>query len=667
MEYNEILKNAEYEMKRLRHPYVGSEHLLLAILASDDEIVALLNKYSITYNSFSKNLVKIVGNCKKETPYVLHTPLFKRIIENAKDIASNKNEEVGTKHLIISLIEESDGIAIRVLLNMGVDLDALYNDLVKNTSKELALGKELDSDSILIGREKEIETIISSLLKKDKCNPLLIGNAGVGKTAIVTELARRIKKKEVPDKLIGYKIISIEMGSLVAGTKYRGEFEEKLHNLINSLINNKVILFIDEIHTLVNAGGADGAINAADILKPYLARGDIKIIGATTISEYNATILKDKALNRRFDLITIKETDYEATKDILEKVRTKYEVFHDLVITDENIKDIMDYSNRYIHNRYNPDKSLEVLDLVCAKVNSSCNYIKKFNERNEKKKEYILNEDYEGALKELENASLEKQTCITKEDIMSVISNIINTDILTPQEELITKLNNSLQEKVINQKEAISRIISNIRYKLFKDNQILSLQFVGGSGVGKSMIIEEISKNLKRNKIVINMEDYSYDEKVEKLIGGTYRSKYLFQDIKNEPCSILEINNYNMASPKIKELFNTILNDGECLDYNNEKIYFNNAIIIFNETTKNSIGFDESIKECNELVVDEVINFNNVTKEDINIYIDKYNKENNTSLNYESIVSSSNYKTTGYKGVIKSINRELREQVVLTQ
>lgn len=211
MEYNEILKNAEYEMKRLRHPYVGSEHLLLAILASDDEIVALLNKYSITYNSFSKNLVKIVGNCKKETPYVLHTPLFKRIIENAKDIASNKNEEVGTKHLIISLIEESDGIAIRVLLNMGVDLDALYNDLVKNTSKELALGKELDSDSILIGREKEIETIISSLLKKDKCNPLLIGNAGVGKTAIVTELARRIKKKEVPDKLIGYKIISLSL------------------------------------------------------------------------------------------------------------------------------------------------------------------------------------------------------------------------------------------------------------------------------------------------------------------------------------------------------------------------------------------------------------------------------------------------------------------------
>ena len=224
MEYNEILKNAEYEMKKLRHPYVGSEHLLLSILASDDEVVATLNKYSITYNSFSKNLIKIVGNCKKDTPYVLHTPLFKRIIENANDIASNKNEEIGAKHLIVSLIEESDGIAIRVLLNMGVDLDALYNDLVKNSTGSLSLGKELDSDSILIGREKEIESIISSLLKKDKCNPLLIGNAGVGKTAIVTELARRLKKKEVPDKLIGYKIISIEMGSLVAGTKYRGEF-----------------------------------------------------------------------------------------------------------------------------------------------------------------------------------------------------------------------------------------------------------------------------------------------------------------------------------------------------------------------------------------------------------------------------------------------------------
>ena len=667
MEYNEILKNAEYEMKKLRHPYVGSEHLLLSILASDDEVVATLNKYSITYNSFSKNLVKIVGNCKKDTPYVLHTPLFKRIIENANDIASNKNEEIGAKHLIVSLIEESDGIAIRVLLNMGVDLDALYNDLVKNSTGSLSLGKELDSDSILIGREREIESIISSLLKKDKCNPLLIGNAGVGKTAIVTELARRLKKKEVPDKLIGYKIISIEMGSLVAGTKYRGEFEEKLHNLIDSLINNKIILFIDEIHTLVNAGGADGAINAADILKPYLARGDIKIIGATTIAEYNNTILKDKALNRRFDLITIKETDYEATKDILEKVKNKYEVFHDLVITDENIKDIMDYSNRYIHNRYNPDKSLEVLDLVCAKVNSSCNYIKKYNERNEKKKEYILKDDYEGALKELENASVDKQTCITKEDILAVISNIINADILTSKEALVKSLNDKLQEKVINQKEAISRIISNIRYKLFKDNEVLSLQFVGGSGVGKSMVIEEISKTLKRNKIVINLEDYSYDESIEKLVGGTYRTKYVFQEVKNEPCSILEINNYNMASPKVKELFNTIISDGECLDYNSEKICFNNTIVIFNETTKKSIGFSENIKESEDIIVDEVIGFNAVTKEDINTYIDRYNKENNTSLNYESIASSSNYKLNGYKGVIKSINKELREQVVLAQ
>lgn len=667
MEYNEILKNAEYEMKKLKHPYVGSEHLLLAILSSNAEVVATLNRYSITYNNFSKNLVKIVGNCKKSTPYVLHTPLFKRIIENANDVANNKNEELCAKHLIIALIEESDGIAIRVLLNMGVDLDALYNDLIKNNNLELSLGKELNSDNILIGREKEIETIISSLLKKDKCNPLLIGNAGVGKTAIVSELARRLKEKEVPDKLIGYKIISIEMGSLVAGTKYRGEFEEKLHNLIKSIINNKIILFIDEIHTLVNAGGADGAINAADILKPYLARGDIKIIGATTIAEYNNTILKDKALNRRFDLITIKETDYEATKDILEKVKTKYEVFHDLVITDENIKDIMDYSNRYIHNRYNPDKSLEVLDLVCARVNSSCNYIKKCQERNEKKKEYILKDDYEGALKELENASYERQVNITKEDILQVISNIINSDIVTSKEELVTKLNNRLQEKVINQREAISRIISNIRYKLFKDNEILSLQFVGGIGVGKSLIIEEISKTLKRNKIVINMEDYSFDEKVEKLIGGTYRSKYVFQEIKNEPCSVLEINNYNMASPKVKELFNTIINDGECLDYNNEKICFNNAIIIFNETLTNSIGFDECIKENNEIVVDEVINFNAVTDNDVSTFIERYNKENNTAIDYEKIIKTSNYKVNGYKGVIKSINKALREQVVLAQ
>ena len=371
-EINNILKNAECEMKRLHHPYVGSEHLLLAILKSNDILVNVLNRYNLYYESFSDALVELVGSSKKDTPYVLHTPLFKRIVDNAKDLAKEKKEELSTKHLLISLLEESDGIAIRVMIELEIDLESLYNELTRNGAGASSIGTEVNSNNILIGRDKEINLIISSLLKKDKCNPLLIGPAGVGKTALVEELARRLKNYDVPDKLIGYKIISVEMGSLVAGTKYRGEFEEKLNKLISDVKDSKIIIFIDEIHTLVNAGGADGAINASDILKPYLARGDIKIIGATTTSEYNSSILNDKALNRRFDLINIEETDYETTKDILNKIKNKYEIFHDIKITEENIEDIVTYANKYIHNKHNPDKCIEVLDLVCAKCYAKC-------------------------------------------------------------------------------------------------------------------------------------------------------------------------------------------------------------------------------------------------------------------------------------------------------
>lgn len=661
---NMLLKNAEYEMKKLNHPYVGSEHLLLAILHSEDSIVKVLNKYNLYYDSFQKELIGLVGKCKKETIYVLHTPLFKRIVDNAKEIASSKKEEITMKHLVISLLEESDGIAIRVMANMNVDLDALYNELIKSHTTDTVIGKEIISDNILIGRDKEMNLIISSLLKKDKCNPLLIGPAGVGKTALVEELARRLKKEDVPDKLIGYKIISVEMGSLVAGTKYRGEFEEKLNNLIESIKGSKTILFIDEIHTLVNAGGADGAINASDILKPYLARGDIKIIGATTTGEYNNTILNDKALNRRFDLIPINETDVETTKDILTKIKCKYEVFHDIEISDENIDDIVKYSNKYIHNKYNPDKCIEILDLVCAKINSNCTSIKEIHNARDRKKTFVMENDFENAIKEFNYEFPTTTKQVTKEDILCVISNIISSDLVTKKDMLVDNIKEKLGKALNNQFDVIHRISANVKYKLYHDDELLSLILEGTNGVGKSTTISILSKELNRNKLVINLDEFGYEESIDKLTGSVYHKKYLFQEIRNNPCSIIQINNYDHACYKVKKLFQSILENGYCYDYTNEKLIFSNSILIFTTNKNTSIGFNNQASTNLELEVDDVISYMPVTEEDVKSYVDNYNVVHNENVDVNFVLSHANYEINGYKDVQKAIQKFLRTHLL---
>lgn len=663
-EFNSILKKAEEEMKLLKHPYVGSEHLLLAILKSDSSIVKTLNKYNLNYDNFLKTLLELVGSCKNETPYVLHTPLFKRIVDNAMEMDISSLDNV-CKNLLICLLEESDGIAMRVLLTMHINTNNLYNDLVKRSIESVDIGVEMTSDNILIGRDKEINSIISSLLKKDKCNPLLIGPAGVGKTAIVEELANRIKNHEVPDKLIGYKILSVDMGSLVAGTKYRGEFEEKLKNLIDSIIDSKVILFIDEIHTMVNAGGADGAINASDILKPYLARGEIKIIGATTTTEYNNTILNDKALNRRFDIINILETDKETTKDILNKVKGKYESFHGITISDENINDIIKYADMYIHNKYNPDKSLEVLDLVCAYVNTLDTSIKEKNESKKRKDKYVALNDFEKALKELDVVLAKQEKIITKNDILYIISNITNSDLLTSKDELCNNMINNLKTNLINQVDVINRLLVNIKYKLYNDNQLLTLQLVGQNGIGRSFTIDLISKSLNRKKIVLDMNEYMLPDSIDKLIGAPYKKKYIFQEILNNPLSIIQINNYDSASNKIKKLFESIITNGYCYDYANEKIVFSNTIIIFCINKESSLGFNSYYKSESNIEVDDIIEFNDLEEQQVIEYVNKYNVINKENIDTNYILEKADYQKYGFKDVNKFINKYRRS--ILTQ
>ena len=368
-EARKILMSAKEEMKQLKHPYVGSEHLLLSILKSDNEISNKLKEYDLDYDKFKKEIIDIVGVGSTTSECFLYTPLLKRVLENAiYDSKENNNGNVTISHLFSSLLEEGEGIAIRILISMNIDLDELYHEFAykipvkKNKNKKLLideLGVDLTkkaSDGLfdpVIGRDDEIKLVIEILSRRKKNNPILIGEAGVGKTAIVEELARMIVNNEVPNMLKNKRIISLDMATTVAGTKYRGEFEERVNKILNELEDSDdIILFIDEIHTLVGAGGAEGAIDASNIFKPALARNKMRCIGATTTLEYKKYISSDKALDRRFQKVEVNDPDRKTLKRILLSARDTYSNYHKTIISDEIIDYIIELSDKYIKNRH---------------------------------------------------------------------------------------------------------------------------------------------------------------------------------------------------------------------------------------------------------------------------------------------------------------------------
>ena len=378
---------AKAEMNNLRHPYVGSEHLFLSILSQKNlEVTKVMASYNITYKIFKEELIKIVGVGKEANEWFLYTPLLKRVIETAILNSKEKGEvEVSVNELLLAILEEGEGVAIRLLLGLNIDVDEIYNTLSKDSRvsnkaihKKLLvedyainLNKKIVSNEVdpVIGRDDELKNLIEILCRRGKNNPLLIGEAGVGKTAIVEELARRIVDGNIPKPLKGKTILSLPMANLVAGTKYRGEFEERVSKILKELEeNDDIIVFIDEIHTIVGAGGAEGAIDASNIIKPALARGKIQLIGATTTYEYHTFIEKDKALNRRFQIIVIEEPTKEKTKEILKKLKPLYEAYHFVSISDDIIDLIVDLSDTYIYEYYQPDKSIDILDEVCTKA-----------------------------------------------------------------------------------------------------------------------------------------------------------------------------------------------------------------------------------------------------------------------------------------------------------
>ena len=421
----EYLKLAEREMLKLNHPYVGSEHLILALL-KNKEIISICDEYNLTYDLFKSELINIIGTSNVKSTTILHTPLLKSIINDAKIDAKENNKGIVTPyHLMISVLESGDGIGVRILISLGIDLEGIYKELKKSFNPIFNILSKYaydmsNNDTVLVGRDIELDQIVEILLRKNKNNPLLVGEAGVGKTALVEALAMKINKDEYLE-LKGYKVFNLDMSLLLSGSKYRGDFEERLNSVIKEVIENgKIILFIDEIHTIMSAGGSEGAIDAANILKPNLPKGDLKIIGATTTNEYDKYISKDKALVRRFDIVNVSEPNLEMVKDILYKVKDKYKKYHNITITKNNLDMIIDYSNKFIVDKKNPDKTIDVLDSVCSLVKNSG-----------------------------------KKT-ISESDIECIIGRKINRKLKFDKEIILTNLSN----KVYGQKEVMSEILN---------------------------------------------------------------------------------------------------------------------------------------------------------------------------------------------------------------
>ena len=737
-EAQRVLVDAQKEMSELKHPYIGSEHLLLAILKNNQDLVNKFKKYKITYKSFKEELINLVGIGDKTPDLLLYSTTLKTILENVIIESRETGDEISVNELLLSLLNEGEGKAIRILLSLGVDINKLYSDIsekrkIKQKKSKKLIVEELGVDLTkraknneldpVIGRDIELNRVIEILSRRTKNNPLLIGEAGVGKTAIAEELARRIVFGNVPMPLKNKRIISVDMACTVAGTKYRGEFEERIKKMVKELEDNDdVIIFIDEIHTLVGAGGAEGAIDASNILKPALARGKLKLIGATTISEYKKFIEKDNALDRRFQKVFVEEPDKSNLKNILMNLKSIYEAYHGVKIEEKLIDKIIELSDRYIYDRCEPDKSIDILDEVCTKVS-----LKEAKEEKEiiklsdcltkiqkEKNNAIINQNYDKAysLKEdeeelqskinklkLDYMRKEKVKKVKLKDIVEVVSSKTKIPINEISKDYITSINEiekTLKENIIGQDEAIDKLIDiskKIKLGIKDKNKSYSVLFCGSTGTGKTYLSKLFAENLvgKNNVIKLDMSEYSESISINKIIGspagyvGYDDNKNILEEIRNKPYSVLILDEIEKAHKSVLNFFLNILDEGNCKDSSGKTVRFDNVLIImtsnayvskslmgFNKKTTNNSLEDFFSKEFINRI-DEIVPFNKFTEEDINKIIikeankcyKKYNSENIISLDMiNRIIKESNYEEYGVRKLCKAVRKEIENQIV---
>ena len=663
----------------LGHNYIGTEHILYGLSKEGSGVAAkVLENQEVEPQKILDKIDELIGREDKTEETLGFTPRTKRVIENAfieaKKLGYNY---IGTEHLLIGILREADSIAARILLDLNVNIPKLYNEIIKvindeeigedgaNTKKETRRKGSYNSTATLnqfgedltkkaeegkldpvVGRKEEIQRVIQILSRRTKNNPCLIGEPGVGKTAVVEGLAQKIVAGDIPEILKDKRVVTLDISGMVAGAKYRGDFEERIKKALNEVKKaGDVILFIDEIHTIVGAGAADGAIDAANILKPLLARGEIQLIGSTTLNEYRKYIEKDSALERRFSPVNVKEPTPSDTIEILNGLRDKYEAHHNVKITKEAIEAAVKLSVRYINDRFLPDKAIDLIDEASSRariktytepenlkeLQTKIEEIEKDKEeavRSQKfekaaslrDKEKELKEKYEKEEQKWKNKNTKQVTNITEENIAEVISTWTGIPVykITENEnERLKNLEKELHKRVVGQNEAVEAVAKAIkrgRVGLKDPNRpIGSFLFLGPTGVGKTELSKALAQCLfgdESSMIRIDMSEYMEPHSVSKLIGsppgyvGFEEGGQLTEKIRRKPYAVILFDEIEKAHPDVMNMLLQILEDGRLTDSQGRTVNFKNTVIIMTSnlgarviTDKKSLGFSNNEKQ----------------------------------------------------------------------
>ena len=666
----------------LGHNYIGTEHILYGLVKEGSGVAAkVLESQEIESDAIIDKIVELIGNESPITETLGFTPRSKRVIENAFIEARKLGYNyIGTEHMLMGILREGDSIATRILIELNVNIPKLYNEIIKVVNE----GEDYSNDSLnnknskkrgsynstptlnqfgsdltqkaeegrldpIIGRKEEIERVIQILSRRTKNNPCLIGEPGVGKTAAVEGLAQKIVSGDVPEILKDKRVVTLDISGMIAGSKYRGDFEERIKKALDEVKKvGDVILFIDEIHTIVGAGAAEGAMDAANILKPLLARGEIQLIGATTLNEYRKYIEKDAALERRFSPVTVNEPSEKDTVKILKGIRDKYEAHHGVKISDEAIEAAVKMSVRYINDRFLPDKAIDLIDEAASraklKTYTEPDSLKKILEQIEevekdkeeavhmqkfekaaslRDKQKELKEKYEKEQKKWKNKNNKELINITEENIAEVISSwtgIPANKITEDENARLKNLEKTLHKRVIGQNEAVEAVAKAIRRSRvgLKDpnRPIGSFLFLGPTGVGKTELSKALAEGLfgdENAMIRLDMSEYMEPHSVAKLIGsppgyvGFDEGGQLTEKIRRKPYSVILFDEIEKAHPDVMNMLLQILEDGRLTDSQGRTVNFKNSVIIMTSnigarliTDKKHLGFNQNQAETKD-------------------------------------------------------------------